>query len=528
MQTRFHSITFFLTTLIAVVTMIILVAVIMIVERSITHHFEIQDESQLQALANTVINNQHHMQQKMTARVINQSLGMHQNVFAYTITFDQEAKAKPNQVKQESNHERHQSPFMTLNPYVVEVPDAEIDAIENTIYTFLRDAQPLDVNLLNMSTRNTITPIIIKSANYNTQLHDWQINDVDYRVLISWTENIQTTSQQKNHAHFDVMVIGIDIDFHHQYLTALRHKLFLISLFTSILITLLSFFIIKRGLSPITHFNQVINHIATGKLKTRIDSKPYPTELKPLIDSFNLMMKQIDELFEKQKQFSADIAHELRTPMTNLITQTQIILQKSRETPEYEEVLYENLEEFERLSKMINDMLFLARSDNDQNLPNLAIFNLANSVHEVIDYFEALSESESIQITLDCYPLPNTQFLVEGHEPMLKRAISNILENAICYASPESTITIQLKIENNHISLTMTNQIISEISSDRLEQIFDRFYRLDPARTQNKSQQGFGIGLSITQAIIKAHQGNIYASSEQKTFTMHITLPQKQ
>ncbi len=140
------------------------------------------------------------------------------------------------------------------------------------------------------------------------------------------------------------------------------------------------------------------------------------------------MIERIEDVFTRQSNFSADIAHEIRTPITNLITQTEIALSQSRSQKELEDVLYSNLEELTRMAKMVSDMLFLAQADNNQLIPEKKMLNLADEVGKVFDFFEALAEDRGVELRFvgdECSGCT-------GDPLMLRRALNNLLSNALC------------------------------------------------------------------------------------------------
>jgi two-component system heavy metal sensor histidine kinase CusS len=177
--------------------------------------------------------------------------------------------------------------------------------------------------------------------------------------------------------------------------------------------------------------------------------------------------------FTRQSNFSADIAHEIRTPITNLVTQTEIALSQSRSQQELEEVLYSNLEEFSRMSRMVSDMLFLAQADN-QLIPEQRELDLAEEVHKVFEFFEAWAEEKAVALRF-----VGSHCRVTGDPLMLRRAISNLLSNAIRYTPAGQAVTIALSESAETVRLVVENPG-TPIAAEHLPRLFDRFYRVDP------------------------------------------------
>jgi two-component system, OmpR family, heavy metal sensor histidine kinase CusS len=229
----------------------------------------------------------------------------------------------------------------------------------------------------------------------------------------------------------------------------------------------------------------------------------------------------MEDVFHRQRNFTADIAHEMRTPITNLTTQTQIVLNNARTTDEYREILYSNLEEYEKMSQMISDMLFLAQADNRQLVPNLIDIDLHNMITLMCEYFEPLTDEKNITFNLD-----GSCSHVQGDKMMLGRAISNILSNAIRYTPENQVITITLKqVNEKRVQIVISNPG-KKIASKHLPHLFDRFYRVEKSRHRNGNDSaGTGIGLAIVKSIIETHKGTISAESDEQSTRFIINLP---
>ena len=260
--------------------------------------------------------------------------------------------------------------------------------------------------------------------------------------------------------------------------------------------------------------------IQADKLHVRLDPTAIPSELKDLVTSFNHMIGRLEDSFTRLSHFSADIAHELRTPLTNLITQTQVGLGKARTLEKYRELLYSNLEEQERLAKMVNDMLWLAKSDHGLLKPEQVPLNLTNAVNELFDFFEALAEERNIRLTLEgCAPM------TMGDRAMLRRAISNLLSNAIRYTPPGKEVKVLLDNAPHHeVSLSVQNPG-PLIPTEYLSHLFDRFYRVEPSR--ERQGEGAGLGLAIVRSIVEAHGGHVEATSVRDKTSFTLFLPVK-
>ena len=315
------------------------------------------------------------------------------------------------------------------------------------------------------------------------------------------------------------VITAIDMGFHLQFLENFRRSLWLIMSLAGAITLLAAWYGVHQAHAPLRGLSDRMGDIQADRLHVRLDPSLVPPELRDVVTSFNHMIGRLEDSFTRLSHFSADIAHELRTPLTNLITQTQVGLGKARAPEEYRELLYSSLEEQERLAKMVNDMLWLAKSDHGLLKPVQAPLNLAGEVNELFDFFEALAEERQIHLSLAGHA-PT----IQGDRAMLRRAISNLLSNAIRHTPPGETVLVRLTKPSDHeVSLSVQNPG-PEIPPAHLANIFDRFYRVDPSRT--RQSEGAGLGLAIVRSIVEAHGGRVEAASTAAvtTFTFWLSV----
>jgi two-component system, OmpR family, heavy metal sensor histidine kinase CusS len=248
--------------------------------------------------------------------------------------------------------------------------------------------------------------------------------------------------------------------------------------------------------------------VTAHSLRDRMPADSVPVEFAELARSLNLMLDRLQQDFQRLMDFSSDLAHELRTPLSNLLTQTQVALSRKRDGDAYRDILASNAEELERLSKTISDMLFLAKTENRIDLPSRERILLHDEVRALFDFYEAVAHDKMVSLVLI------GQAELSGDRLMIRRAISNLLSNAMRHADPDSQVQVSLSDTLNVVRLEVANQgpAISEVD---LPRIFDRFYRADPARAHPTSE-GAGLGLAITQAIVASHGGVVVAESSQR------------
>jgi two-component system heavy metal sensor histidine kinase CusS len=217
------------------------------------------------------------------------------------------------------------------------------------------------------------------------------------------------------------------------------------------------------------------------------------------------MLARLEDSFRRLSDFSSDIAHELRTPVSNLLTQTQVMLSRARTVDEYQDVLASNAEELERMAKMIADMLFLAKADNDLVMPNLETVDLRTEAEGLASFYEAVAEENGVTLTVD------GNAAVSGDRLMLRRAIGNLLSNAFGHTPRGGFVRIRIGINEDRMATIQVENSGETIPPEHLPRLFDRFYRADPSR--KRLADGAGLGLAITRSIIQAHGGSVSVRS---------------
>ncbi|MCO6551552.1 MAG: heavy metal sensor histidine kinase [Gilliamella sp.] len=346
-------------------------------------------------------------------------------------------------------------------------------------------------------------------TNHSTAI--WNQDKASYRVAAS------RVVIENGRQYTTIVAVGRDL--HIEFIRRLHDGLGLLIAIACILALIGSFVSVYFTQKPINRLIKKIEKINFKSLNYRIPTSLVPIKYVSLVKAFNDMLNRIEDVFQRQRNFTADIAHEIRTPITNLTTQTQIVLSNARTTKEYREILYSNLEEYEKMSQMISDMLFLAQADNHQLVPNLIDIDLHSLITMMCEYFEPLTDEKNIAINLE-----GNCSHIQGDKMMLSRAISNILSNAIRYTPENQTITITLsQVSEKRVRIIISNPG-KKVDSKHLPHLFDRFYRVDESRHRNDSS-GTGIGLAIVKSIIETHKGSIYAESDEQSTRFIINLP---
>jgi two-component system heavy metal sensor histidine kinase CusS len=273
----------------------------------------------------------------------------------------------------------------------------------------------------------------------------------------------------------------------------------------------------RAGLRPLRQVTALAAGLEASGLGARLPQTRVPVEIETLVVAFNAMLARLEDSFRRLSEFSADIAHELRTPIGNLMIQTQVALAEARDAEQYREVLYSSLEEYERMGQMVGDMLFLAQADNGQLRPSTARVDLAAEIQTLFDYLDAWSEERGVTLVLEGNAAP-----VPGDRLMLRRALSNLLSNAIRHTPAGQRVRVHLESDTRTTRVAVENPG-DPIPPEHLPRLFDRFYRLDPAR--RRQGEGAGLGLAIVKSIIDAHRGSIAVTSDGQGTRFSITLP---
>lgn len=331
-------------------------------------------------------------------------------------------------------------------------------------------------------------------------------------VLVSWQRDGRTyhgfaTKVPTEVAGLPHAVVAVALDFaaHHVFMTAFYEILWFAIAAGIVATGVFGWLAARRGLAPIRTMTHVAQSVTADRLHNRLPTTALPMELVDLGVAFNGMLSRLGESFRRLSEFSSDLAHELRTPVGSLMTQTQVALSRTRSADEYREVLYSNSEEYERLARMIADMLFLAKSDNGLIVPRSEPVNLAVEVRELFEFYDALADDQGVGLELA------GAGAVKGERLMIRRAISNLLANAINHTSRGRYVNVLIEQRRDGSTVCAVENPGEGIAEEHLSRLFERFYRVDPSR--QRSTDGAGLGLAIVKSIMGAHKGTVRATS---------------
>jgi two-component system heavy metal sensor histidine kinase CusS len=299
-------------------------------------------------------------------------------------------------------------------------------------------------------------------------------------------------------------------------LATYRLRVVLLATIAALLLALCGYVLVHRGLLPLRRVARDTQRIGIENLAQRPDSKGAPRELVPVIDSFNTMLDRLAKGFIQLGEVSTDMAHELRTPINNMLGETQVALQQARSLASYQELLASNVEELERLSRMLDNMLFLARTDPTTALGQRQELDGAQELQRIAEYFEGPAADIGVTINL------SGAGKVWAEPILLRRALANLCANAIKYGDPNSDLFLQAMPGEEGTLLRVKNQG-QTIAPEHLPRLFERFYRVDEAR--ERSSQSNGLGLAIVSTIMQLHNGRCSVTSEDGITSFELFFP---
>jgi len=330
---------------------------------------------------------------------------------------------------------------------------------------------------------------------------EWKSRDGrTYLLMAAWAK-VGHLNGKKQLLH-----VALDVSPENTLIAEYRRKLAFV-LFLGILCSAgAGIFVARRGMQPLKEITRTVQRITSTCLHERIGTMQWPKELVSLASAFDNMLQRLEDSFIRLSQFSADLAHELRTPINNLMGEAEVALSKARTPEEYREVLESSLEEYSRLSRMIESLLFLARAESAEAKIEKVLFDTRKEIEAVLEFHNVAADEQGVKITCE------GQELLYADPILFRRAVSNLLSNALQYTPCGGKITISLRQSDEQSVEVMVNDTGSGIEPEHLLRIFDRFYRADRSRSQYP--QGTGLGLAIVKSIMDMHGGTAAIQSE--------------
>ncbi|HEY0825935.1 MAG TPA: heavy metal sensor histidine kinase, partial [Ramlibacter sp.] len=309
---------------------------------------------------------------------------------------------------------------------------------------------------------------------------------------------------------------AIDVEHDVRILDSLAVVLVLTTLAGAAAAALLAGAAVRRGLQPLRMLTRQTERISVGGSGNRLGLARPVEELQPWIAEFNSLLDRMERSYARLEAFNADVAHELRTPLTALIGKTELALSRTRGAMELGATLEGNLEELQRISTIVNDMLFLSRSDRGAAARLAPPMGLRGVAQEVAEFHEAAAGERHLTIDV----VGDVEAAVD--ESLLKRALSNLLENATRHARPCTVVRVLLADATGTAMVCVENEG-PQIPPRHLPHLFDRFYRAEVSRESSDSHHG--LGLAIVAAIARMHGGSVFADSDARRTRVGLTIP---
>ena len=311
----------------------------------------------------------------------------------------------------------------------------------------------------------------------------------------------------------DTIQVAIDVSQKEKLLARYRLWAVIILLATFALFPLIGYQVARHGIRPVEEMATTARHISSTNLRERILSEGYPFELASLAATFNQMLDRLEESFERISRFSADIAHDLRTPVNNIRGEAEVALARARSADEYRDVIESSLEEAVRLSDLIGDLLFLARAESPLTHLRREPVDVGELLGGVREYYEASAVDSGVSLTTTPASRP---VIAELDPTLLQRAVGNLVSNALAHTPPGGAVVLATNTDSSNTDSSTIRIEVSDtgigIPAEALPKVFDRFFRVDSSRSQ--SSGGIGLGLAIVQSIAQLHGGNVEISSQ--------------
>lgn len=305
------------------------------------------------------------------------------------------------------------------------------------------------------------------------------------------------------------LTVGVDTEPYFETLRTFVAAMIGLSLAGTLLVILFGYWITRAGLEPLKKISDKAQTLSPKNLSERLSISALPDELSDLAQAFNGALERMENAYIQLEAFNADVAHELRTPLANLIGETQVALSRERSASEFQNVLQSNLEELDRLRSIINDMLFLARCDQGEAATSLVNARIGDEVQKTIDFFEFVLDDMNMSVSVSGDTKANSQI----ETALFRRALTNLLQNAIQHSPVGAKIDIGITAGEEEVQVAVSNPG-APIDALHLPRLFDRFYRVDTARRDFNGIHGHGLGLAIVKAIALMHGGTAFAASE--------------
>src|SRR5262245_913539 len=316
-----------------------------------------------------------------------------------------------------------------------------------------------------------------------------------------------------------IIQIAVDVSSHERVLATYRWRSLSLIRIALVASAVLGRRIAGRGLRRVHEMSEAAGRVRPPALHPRIRVERLPAELAALARTFNSMLDRLQESFERQARFSADIAHEIRTPVNNIRGEAEVALQRARPAEEDRQALESCLEECARLTRIIDALLFLGRAENVETAIGRERVEVGEEIARVIDFYEAAAAEAEVRLEMAL----DGRIEARVDRTLLQRAVGNLVENALHHTPAGGMVRVAGERREGTVTIEVRDTG-SGIAPEHLPHVFERFYRADPSRPANPG--GFGLGLAIVKAIAELHRGSVgIASAPGEGTTVRLCLP---
>jgi two-component system heavy metal sensor histidine kinase CusS len=334
--------------------------------------------------------------------------------------------------------------------------------------------------------------------------------------MLSRTKWVETASKPKRRVRIE---IGLDCSYEERVMAGYRNQIYFALPLAFLICGFFGWHLARRGIQPIFEIAASTGRISATNLHERIGIKALPVELESLAENFNAMLDRLEGSFRRLSQFSADIAHELRTPLNNARGELEVTLSQPRSVRAYQEALSSSLEECDKISRIIDSLIFMARAEDPAIELKKEKVNLSRELQRVLDFYEASASEAGIRMTLQVLDF----IAIEVDKIMLQRAVGNLISNAVKHTGPDGSIFVRAQQVDEEIVISVRDTGCG-IAQEHLPFVFDRFFRADKSRSKHSG--GHGLGLAIVQSIANIHRGKVQIESHLGSGTVvEIILP---
>jgi len=324
-------------------------------------------------------------------------------------------------------------------------------------------------------------------------------------VSSAWLTSPGAGKGGSDHSQRFVYTVALDISTERNILNDYRNKLLLVLVAGSVVSAVAGTYVARRGIRPIQEISAAAHRVTANVLAERVGSTAWPRELASLAVEFDAMLRRLEDSFGRLAQFSADIAHELRTPINNLMGEAEVALRRDRTSEEYARVIASSLEEYHRLAELIDSLLFLARAENADLSLHKTWFHVGDELGQLFSYHELQATELEVKLSFS----GDAQLFADS--TLFRRAISNVVTNALKHTPAGGNVSVQVFPQPESVKVVIQDDGAG-VPAEHLPRLFDRFYSVDASRTA--SVAGTGLGLAIVKTIMDLHAGSVTIESE--------------